>query len=111
MTDHDEKLNTYFNPLTQDDRSALQQRIEQYGDQLRDQGYQVSLAEGTNGFFAAALVIDEENGRFGFLEADGSVSWLSAGTGGIGSLGSAVVQRPTEELKPDIDGLENADIE
>lgn len=111
MTKHDSNINKYFNPLTQEDRSALEHRIEQYGDQLRDQGYEVSIAEGTNGFFAGVLVIDEDQGRFGFLESDGSVTWLSDGDGGIGSLGSAVVQRPTEELEPDVEGLENADIE
>jgi hypothetical protein len=111
MNDDDPNLNKYFNRLTREDRSALEHRIEQYGDQLRDQGYEVSIAEGTDGFFAGVLVIDSDRGRFGFLEANGSVSWLSDGAGGIGSLGSAVVQRPTEELDPDVEGLENADIE
>jgi len=110
MTDSS-KLRKYFKPLTSADRKALERRIEQYGDQLEAQGYEVTIAHGENGFFAGVLVIDESGGRFGFLEPDGSVSWLSGDLGGIGTLGTAVAQNPTEELQQEVDGLEDADVE
>lgn len=110
MTDSSE-LRKYFRPLTGTDKQTLQRRLEKYREQLEAQGYEVTIAHGENGFFAGVLVIDDQNGRFGFLEADGSVSWLGGGLGGIGALGSAVAQNPTDALEQDIDGLENADVE
>jgi len=110
MTDSSE-LRKYFRPLTSTDEQTLERRLEKYREQLEAQGYEVTIAHGENGFFAGVLVIDDAEGRFGFLEADGSVSWLSGDFGGIGALGSAVVQNPTDELQQEVDGLENADIE
>ncbi|WP_167880009.1 hypothetical protein [Halorhabdus rudnickae] len=57
------------------------------------------------------LVIDNENGRFGFLEAGGSVNCLGGDIGGIGALGSAIVQNPDDALQERADGLANVDIE
>lgn len=112
MTDEDASLNEYFNRLTSEDRAQVEERLEQYGDQLRDQGYDVAIAEGENSFFAGVLVIDDENGRFGFVEPDGSVAWIDGGpVGGIGALGSAVVQNTTEALDTRVEGVENADID
>lgn len=110
MTDSS-NIQNYFRPLTSTDKQTLDRRLEQYRDQLEAQGYEATVAHGENGFFAGVLVIDDEHGRYGFLEPDGSVSWLSGDFGGIGALGSAVAQNPTDELQQEIDGLENADIE
>ncbi|MFC6989817.1 hypothetical protein ACFQJD_15935 [Haloplanus sp. GCM10025708] len=112
MTDESSSLDNYFDRLTNEDREQLTERMERYGEQLRDQGFEVALAEAENQFFAGVLVIDDENGRFGFLEADGSVSWIDGGrVGGIGALGSAVAQNPTDALETTVEGLENADVE
>lgn len=111
MTNGRPNLGRYFNRLTPADRRRMEERLERYRDELEAEGYEVTIAEGDNGFFAGVLVIDEDRRRFGFLEEDGSIAWLGGGTGGIGSLGSAVAQRPTEALEPDVDGLENADVE
>ncbi len=103
-------LRSYFNPLSPNDRRRLERRRDEYRDQLEAQGYDVMIAEGENGLFAGVLVIDDEQGRFGFLEEDGSVSWLG-GDQGIGALGSAVAQTPTEELEQEVEGLEHVDVE
>lgn len=105
------KLGEYFNPLTSTDKRSLERRLETYRDQIEDLGYELAIAEGEHGFFAGVLVIDDANDRFGFLEDDGSVSWINGENQDIGALGTAVAQNPTEELQQDIDGLENADIE
>lgn len=110
MTD-DQPIDRYFDRLTEEDRKRLEERLERYREQLEEQGYEATVAEGTNGFFAGVLVIDEAAGRFGFLESNGSVSWISGDVGGIGALGSAVVQNPTEELDGATDDLENVDVE
>lgn len=104
-------LQKYFNPLTRADKRTLERRLEEYREQLESRGYELSIAEGDQGFFAGVLVIDDDNGRFGFLESDGSVTWLTGENQEIGALGTAVVQNPTDELDQDIDGLENADID
>ncbi len=84
--------------------------MERYRDQLEEQGYEVTVAEGTEGLFAGVLVIDEANGRFGFLEEDGSVSWID-GSGAIGAIGSAVAQNHSDTLERRTEGLENVDVE
>ncbi|WP_247729111.1 hypothetical protein [Halovivax limisalsi] len=104
-------LDTYFERLTMQDRAELETRLERYRDQLEAQGYEATVAAGENGFFAGVLVIDDDGGRFGFLEPDGSVSWIGDENGGIGALGTAIAQKPTEELTPDGDGLEGVDVE
>lgn len=104
-------IGNYFEQLTMSDRAELETRLERYRDQLETQGYEATIAEGENGFFAGVLVIDDEGGRFGFLEADGSVTWIGGDNEGIGALGTAVAQKPTEELAQDPDGLENVDVE
>lgn len=96
-------FNGYFEPLDADDRRELEKRMERYRDQLEDQGYELALAEGENGFFAGVLVIDEERGRLGFLEADGTVAWLDADATGLGYLGSAIAQNQGPELENSID--------
>lgn len=110
MTDEDTPLTTYFNRLTASDRRELEQRLEQHREHFEQQGYQLSIAEGEHGFFAGVLVIDENQGRFGFLEADGSVTWLTGGAGGIGALGTAVVQSPSEALTQELDEPDNVDV-
>lgn len=109
MTD-DHAFERYYDRLTSDQRERLAERMERHREHLEAQGYEVALAEGEGNFFAGVLVIDDENGRFGFLEEDGGVSWITGG-GGIGALGSAVVQNPNERLERQVDGLENADVE
>lgn len=104
-------LGKYFNRLTSVDKQQLEDRMERYRDQLEDQGYQVTTADGSQGFFAGVLVIDEENGRFGFLEENGSVAWITGNLDDVGGLGSAVLQKPTAELKQEVEGLENAEVE
>lgn len=111
MSSDPPNLGKYFNELTSIDKQTLEDRMERYREQLEGQGYQVTIAEGTQGFFAGVLVIDEENGRLGFLEENGSVTWISGSMDSIGGLGSAVLQNPTEELEQEVEGLENADIE
>lgn len=96
-------FNGYFEPLDAEDRKELKRRMERYRDQLEDQGYELTLAEGGNGFFAGVLVIDEDRGRIGFLEADGTVAWLDADATGLGYLGSAIVQSHGPELENSID--------
>lgn len=93
----------YFEPLDEDHRRELERRLEQYGDQLEDQGYELAIANGENGFFAGVLVIDGERGRYGFLEADGTVAWLDADATGLGYLGSAIVQSHGPKLENSID--------
>lgn len=114
MTD-DQELRTYFDPLTNSDRAALERRRDQYREQLEAEGYELAIAEGEHGLFAGVLVIDEEGGRVGFLQPDGTVAWLSGALDGIGALGPAIAQNPTrqltDELNPDVEGLENADLE
>jgi hypothetical protein len=112
MTANDRTLERYFNQLTNEDREQLRERMDRYRSQLENQGYEVALAEGENSFFAGVLVIDRDNGRFGFLEPDGSVAWISGGQiGGIGALGSAVAQNHTDALESQTEGLENVDVE
>lgn len=107
----DDSIETYYDPLTDSDREQLAERAERYRDQLADQGFEVAVAEDDRGFFGGVLVIDDETGRFGFLDADGSVNWLSGDVGGIGALSSAVVQNPSEALEQEVADLENADVE
>lgn len=111
MTNNRSSLQEYFNPLTTTDKQALERRLEEHRDRLESQGFEVAVAEAENGFFAAVLVIDDRTDRFGFLEPDGSVAWIAGQEQGIGALGSAVLQNPTEKLEQDVDGLENAEIE
>ncbi|WP_066418072.1 hypothetical protein [Halorubrum aethiopicum] len=110
MTENDPPLDEYFDPLRTEHRTSLRKRMERYREQLEDRGYEVTIAEGTTGLFAGVLVIDEERGRFGFLEEDGSVSWLD-GSGGFGALGSAIVQNHTDEFERQAGAIENADVE
>lgn len=111
MTGNDTPIESYFNRLGSDDRARLEERMERYRDQLESQGYEVTLAEGGGGFFAGVLVIDDERGRFGFLESTGSVSWISGDVGGLGALGSAIAQNPSEKLESEVEGLENVEVE
>lgn len=105
------RLDKYFHKLDSETEDQLEERKERYREQLEQQGYDVVVASGTEGFFAGVLVIDEERGRFGFLEENGSVTWITGHMTNIGALGSAVAQDPTEELEQSVDGLENADID
>jgi len=107
----DDPLTQYFDQLTNAEREQLEERLERYRPQLEAQGYEATIAEGQNGFFAGVLVIDEANGRFGFLESSGSVKWITGDLGGIGALGSAVAQTPSDELDGAFDGSEHVDIE
>lgn len=111
MTDSHDSLNQYFNPLTNSDRGQLEERLERYRPQLEEQGYEATIADGQNGLFAGVLVIDDANGRFGFLESSGSINWLTGDLGGIGALGSAVVQNPSDELEGTFEGSEHVDVE
>lgn len=111
MTTDDPPLSKYFDALDSSTEDTLENRMKRYRPQLEQEGYRVTLARGTKGFFAGVLVIDEERGRFGFLEENGSVTWISGTMGGIGALGSAVAQNPTDELEQSVDGLENANVE
>ena len=110
MTDNHSKLTEYFNPLSRADRRTLEERMRTHRDRLEAEGYTVTIAESENGLFAGVLVIDEAQGQFGFLEADGRVTWVTNQNQGIGALGTAVAQNPTEELDQDIEGLDYADI-
>ncbi|WP_144923614.1 hypothetical protein [Halorubrum salsamenti] len=110
MTENDPPLDDYFDPLRTDHRTSLRKRMERYREQLEDRGYEVTIAEGTTGLFAGVLVIDEDRGRFGFLEEDGSVSWLD-GTGSIGALGSAIVQNHSEAFERQTAELDDLDVE
>jgi hypothetical protein len=111
----DDTLDEYFDPLTNTDRAQLEERLARYRERLDAEGYEATIAEGDGGFFAGVLVIDDERGRVGFLEADGSVSWLTGDLGGVGALGSAVVQNPGDELDSDagsgLDDSEHVDVE
>jgi hypothetical protein len=111
MTGNDTPVETYFNRLSSDDRERLEERMERYRDQLESQGYEVTIAEGQGGFFAGVLVIDDRRGRFGFLESTGNVRWITGDVGGIGALGAAVAQNPSEKLESEVEGLENVDVE
>lgn len=111
MSNEQSNLRKYFTPLSQTDKRALERRLETHRDRLQDLGYELAIAEGEHGFFAGVLVIDDENDRFGFLEDDGSITWLTGENQGIGALGKAIAQNPTDELVQDADGLENVDIE
>jgi len=111
MTSNDPSLGQYFNPLRHADREQLEERLDRYRDQLEAQGYEVTIAEGEQGFFAGVLVIDDEQGRFGFLEDTGTVNWLTGDVGGIGALGAAIAQRPSETLQTQVEDAKNADIE
>jgi hypothetical protein len=113
MTERKKRLRQYFNHLTGEDRKELKERMEKYRPGLEEQGYEVVLAEGENNFFAGVLVIDREGGRFGFLEPSGNVAWITGkgDIGGIGALGSAIVQNPTEKLENQVEGLENTELE
>jgi hypothetical protein len=111
MTANYSDLSTYFDPLSSSDRRELEQRAERHRDRLEAAGYEVAVAEGEHGFFAGVLVIDEANDQYGFLEPDGTVAWITADPTGVGTLGDAVAQNPTEELRPDDDALENVDVE
>jgi hypothetical protein len=110
MTD-DTPLDTYFEQLTAADRAQLEERMERHRDRLESQGYEVAIADGEHGFFAGVLVIDDDAGRFGFLDASGNVNWLTDGATGFGALGNAVVQNPSERLQSQVDGLDNVDVE
>ena len=111
MTGNDTDLRKYFNPLSRSDRRELEQRAERHRNRLESEGYEVVVAESEDGFFAGILVIDEMEDRYGFLEPNGTVAWLTADQTGIGSFGDAVTQNPTDELEPDDEGLENVDVE
>ncbi|MEF8825925.1 MAG: hypothetical protein V5A27_06240 [Halapricum sp.] len=111
MTGSDSPVEENFDPIDEAERKRLEARMERYEDQLNEQGYEVAIAEGGGGFFAGVLVIDDAQGRFGFLEENGSVTWITGNVGGIGALGSAVAQNPSEQLQQEVEGLENADVE
>ena len=97
MTDSGNPVRTHFSPLTTHQRTELRARMERYRAQLEDNGYDVAIAEGSNGFFAGVLVSDEERGRVGFLEENGAVTWLDGSAGGVGALSSAIAQNPIDE--------------
>ncbi len=109
MTNERSTLGTYFQRLTTTDHRQLEERLERHRDRLEEQGFQLSIAEGEHGFFAGVLVIDDATDRFGFLEDDGTVTWIGGAGGGIGALGSAVAQNPSAELDQQLD--ENVDVE
>lgn len=111
MTDEHSKLNAYFNPLTAQDRRQLEERAERHRDRLEQQGFQVSVAQGEHGLFAGVLVIDVSRDRVGFLEDDGTVTWITGTAGGIGALGSAVVQNPSEALNQELDESDHVDVD
>lgn len=111
MTDTTTPLATYFERLSSTDRSRLRDRMERYRDQIEAQGFELALAEGADGFFAAVLVVDAEQTRYGFLEETGAVTWIGGDASGIGGLSSAVLQSPTDALDQAVDGLENAEVE
>ena len=111
MSEDRSPVRTYFDPLTSDQQSRLRARMQRYRPQLEDNGYEVTIAEGSGGLFAGVLVIDDERGRAGFLEENGSVTWLDGATGGLGALGSAIVQNQTDELDSSIDVPDGVDIE
>lgn len=111
MSDDRSPVRTYFDPLTSDQQSGLRARMERYRPQLEDNGYEVAIAEGSGGLFAGVLVIDDERGRAGFLEENGAVTWLDGTTGGLGALGSAIVQNQTDALDPAVDVPDGVDIE
>ena len=98
MTDNTH-LGKYFNQLSYTDRKELEQRMEQYRERLEAEGYELAIAESDGGLFGGVLVIDEESYQSGFLEDDGSVTWLSSNASGIGALGSAIMQNPTTEFE------------
>ena len=104
------EFNGYFEPLDEGQRRELERRLEQYRGQLEDQGYELAIADGENGFFAGVLVIDEARGRYGFLEAEGTVVWLDADATGLGYLGSAIVQSHGPKLENSIED-ETFDVE
>lgn len=107
----DDPVQEYFGPLTASQRESLRARMERYRDGLEGNGYELALAEGVGGLFAGVLVIDDERGRAGFLEANGSVTWLDGSTGGLGALGSAIAQNHTDALDSAIDVPDGVDIE
>lgn len=111
MTRTQTKLTKYFDTLTTDHRRQLEERLHRYGNRLESDGYEVTIAEGANGFFAGVLVIDDAHHRFGFLEENGSVTWLDGATGDLGGLGTAIVQNRTDEFDQEVAGLENATVE
>jgi hypothetical protein len=92
-------------------RRSFEERARRYETQLESNGYEVTIAEGANGFFAGVLVIDDAEHRFGFLEENGSVTWLTGATGDLGGLGTAIAQNRTEEFDQEIAGLENVTVE
>lgn len=110
MTHDTTEIGQYFQRLSTDDRASLDRRKERYRDQLEAQGLEVAVASGDGGFFAGVLVVDPDDKRFGFLEEDGSVSWIGEADG-FGALGSAVVQSHGPRLEQIGDELEGADVE
>ena len=111
MTGQHARLTDYFKRLSRTDRRELEERMHRHRERLEAEGYTVTIAEGENGLFAGVLVIDDEKGLFGFLEDDGRVTWLTGQNQGIGALGSAVAQNPTEKLDHEIEGLGDAEID
>lgn len=111
MSDDGSPLREYFDPLTADQQSSLRARMERYRDQLEDRGYEVAIAEGDGGLFSGVLVIDDERGRAGFLEANGGVTWLDGSAAGLGALGSAIAQNHVEELDSLADLPDGVDVE
>lgn len=111
MSDDGPAVRPYFDPLTSTQRSSLRSRMERYRSQLEDRGYEVAVAEGTNGLFGGVLVIDDERGRVGFLESNGAVTWLDGSAGGLGALGSAITQNHTEALESAVDFPEGVDVD
>lgn len=110
MTDDTTDLGAYLNELTTSDTEQLERRLERHRDDLERRGYEATIARGDQGYFAGVIVIDDDAGRIGFLEEDGSVNWLT-GEGGIGALSSAVVQRPTEKLDASVDDTDTDQVD
>ncbi|MFB6162578.1 MAG: hypothetical protein ABEJ86_03940 [Halococcoides sp.] len=111
MTDSSDGIDEYYDPLTNEEHSELEHRLETHRDRLEAEGYEVTIAEGDEGFFAGVLVIDDEQGRFGFLDESGSIEWVKGNVGGVGALGHAIAQNPGEKLESAVDGLDAVDVE
>lgn len=111
MNDDRATVESYFDPLTATQRSSLRALMERYRAQLEDRGYEVAIAEGTGGLFGGVLVIDDERGRAGFLESNGSVAWIDGSASGLGALGSAITQNHTDALGTAVDFPDGVDVD
>ncbi|MES3161442.1 MAG: hypothetical protein PPP55_07710 [Halorubrum sp.] len=111
MSDERSTVEAYFDPLTATQRTSLRARMERYRPQLEDRGYEVAVAEGTGGLFGGVLVIDDERGRVGFLESNGSVAWIDGSASGLGALGSAITQNHTEALGSTVEFPDGVDVD